>query len=78
MGIRHPKCWNLASEEFEEHVGLTGRLVRFEKVESEGIGMPLTRQRKPPSDEGREKELTNDYLKMANQPRFRRLLPAPP
>jgi hypothetical protein len=47
MGIRHPKRWTLASEEYTEYYGLSGRLTESEDVESKGIGMPITKMRKP-------------------------------
>ncbi|KAI4944069.1 hypothetical protein J4E91_008924 [Alternaria rosae] len=47
MGIRHPKRWILASNEYDEYNGLMGRLTATEDVESKGIGMPLWKARKP-------------------------------
>lgn len=47
MGIRHPKRWVLASEEYDEYHGVMGRLTATEDVESKGIGMPLWKARKP-------------------------------
>jgi hypothetical protein len=46
MRICHPKRWILASEEYTEYYGLTGRLTEAEDVESKGIGMPVTKTRK--------------------------------
>ncbi|KAI4951788.1 hypothetical protein J4E86_007204 [Alternaria arbusti] len=45
MGIRHPKRWVLASEEYTEYYGMMGQLKEAEDVESKGIGMPLWRAR---------------------------------
>jgi hypothetical protein len=47
MGIRHPKRWILASEEYDEYYGMMGRLTEVEDVESKGIGMSLVKMRKP-------------------------------
>ena len=41
MGIRHPKRWVLASEEYCEYYAMMGQLKDAEDVESKGIGMPL-------------------------------------
>ncbi|KAI4909859.1 uncharacterized protein J4E92_010475 [Alternaria infectoria] len=41
MGIRHPKRWVLASEEYCEYYGMMEQLKDAEDVESKGIGMPL-------------------------------------
>ncbi|KAI4908373.1 hypothetical protein J4E90_008998 [Alternaria incomplexa] len=43
MGIRHPKRWVLASEEYCEYYGIMGQLKEAEDVESKGIGMALWR-----------------------------------
>jgi hypothetical protein len=56
MGIRHPKRWALASEEYDEYYGITTHLKDAEDVESKGIGMKLTKARKPRSKKGKEKE----------------------
>ncbi|KAI4938593.1 hypothetical protein J4E85_001034 [Alternaria conjuncta] len=45
MGIRHPKRWVLASEEYTEYYGFMGQLKEAEDVESKGIGMALWRAR---------------------------------
>jgi hypothetical protein len=47
MGIRHPKRWILASEEYDDYYGMMGRLTEAEDVESKGIGMSLAKMRKP-------------------------------
>jgi len=46
-GIRHPKRWVLASEEYCEYYGIMGQLKEAEDVESKGIGMALWKARKP-------------------------------
>jgi hypothetical protein len=47
MGICHPKRWILASEDYTECCGLSGRLTETEDVRSKGIGMPVTKAWKP-------------------------------
>ena len=56
MGIRHPKRWILASEEYCEYYGLMEQLEEAEDVESKGIGMALwkakPRAKKSEAEEG--------------------------
>jgi len=56
MGIRHPKRWVLASEEYCEYYGIMGQLKEAEDVESKGIGMSLwkakPRAKKSEAEEG--------------------------
>jgi len=58
MGIRHPKRWVLASEEYCEYYGFMGQLKEAEDVESKSIGMSLwgakPRAKKVEGEEGVE------------------------
>ena len=56
MGIQHPNRWILASEEYDDYHGLMTHLEEVEDVESKGIGMKLTKSRKPHSRKGKERD----------------------
>lgn len=47
MGFHHPKRWELASEEYDDYRGWMRHFEYAEEVESKGIGMKLTKARKP-------------------------------
>ena len=63
MGIRHPKRWILASEEYDEYHGMMERFSAAEDVESKGIGMPLWKAEKARAkkvDAGEESEIEDE------------------